>query len=49
MGQKQLCQVAGRCGNESFKPGMTREGDDDLQSSNKVVDHFGKEVVQGDV
>lgn len=28
--QKQLHQMGGQCGEESFKLGMTREGDDDL-------------------
>ena len=49
MGQKQVCHMAGQRGEDSFKLGMTRDWDDNVQSSNKVVGQFGKEMVQGDV
>ena len=48
MGQKHPCQQAGQPGEESFKLGMTGEGQDDPQSSDEVVIQAGKERVQGD-
>lgn len=49
MEQKHLCQQTGQPGEESFKLGMTGDGEDDPQSSEKVVDWLGKQRVQRDV
>lgn len=47
MGQNHLYQQAGQPGEENFKLEITGEGDDDPQSSERVVEWVGKQRVQG--
>lgn len=48
-GRKQLCQQADQAGEKSFILGLMWERDDDLQSSEEVVELDGKQGLEGNV